>query len=151
MADTVSIKDLRVSTVIGVHEWERETEQILVFAVDMATDAAAAAASDDIAAAVDYSAVVETVRAVVTKGKFRLLETAAEHVAERLRAQFRLGWVRVQVAKPLHGEGYTAVVTIERGRPLVLRNRPTTKCLPRCGRTRCGGCLFPLRVGVLSR
>jgi 7,8-dihydroneopterin aldolase/epimerase/oxygenase len=151
VADTVSIKDLRVSTVIGVYEWERETEQILVFAVDMATDVAAAAASDNIAGALDYSAVVETIRAVVTTGKFQLIETAAEHVAKRLRAQYRLGWVRVKVAKPLRGEGYTAVVTIERGSQLVLSNRPTTKGLRPCGRTRCGGSLFPLRAAVLSR
>ena len=108
MTDTVSIRDLRVATVIGVYEWEREIEQTLVFGVDMA-------ARDDIAAALDYSAVAATVRAVVTEGKFQLIETAAERVAERLLADYRLGWVRVEVAKPLPAEGYTAVVTIERG------------------------------------
>ena len=115
MTDTVSIRDLRVATVIGVYEWEREIEQTLVFGVDMAADVAAAAVGDDIAAALDYSAVAATVRAVVTEGKFQLIETAAERVAERLLADYRLGWVRVEVAKPLPAEGYTAVVTIERG------------------------------------
>ncbi len=115
MTDTVSIRDLRVSTIIGVHDWEREAEQILVFAVDMAADVAAAAASDDIAAALDYTAVAQTIRSVVTAGKFQLIETAAERVAERLRTQYRLDGVRVRVSKPLAGEGYTAVVTIERG------------------------------------
>jgi 7,8-dihydroneopterin aldolase/epimerase/oxygenase len=115
VSDAVSIRDLRVSTVIGVYDWEREIEQTLVFAVDMAADVAAAAVSDDIAAALDYSAVAQTVRSVVTAGRFRLIETAAERIAERLRADYRLSWVRVQVAKPLSGEGYTAVVTIERG------------------------------------
>ncbi len=115
MADTVSIRDLRVSAVIGVHDWERESEQVLVFGVDMAADVAAAAARDDIAAALDYSAVAATVRAVVTDGKFRLIETAAERVAERLRADYRLSWVRVEVTKPLPGEGYNAAVVIERG------------------------------------
>jgi 7,8-dihydroneopterin aldolase/epimerase/oxygenase len=115
VTDTVSIKDLRVSAVIGVHDWERDTEQILIFGVDMATDVAATAAKDNIAAALDYSAVAQTVRTVVMDGKFQLIETAAERVAERLRSQYGLGWVRVQVAKPLQGEGYTAVVTIERG------------------------------------
>ena len=57
---------------------------------------------------------VATVRAVVTEGKFQLIETAAERVAARLLADYRLGWVRVEVAKPLPAEGYTAVVTIER-------------------------------------
>jgi len=104
-----------VSTVIGVYDWEREIEQTLVFGVDMAADVAAAAARDDIADALDYSAVAATVRAVVTQGKFRLIETAAERVAERLLAGHRLGWVRVEVAKPLSAEGYTAAVVIERG------------------------------------
>ena len=40
VTDTESIRDLRVATVIGVYDWERETEQALVFAVDMAADVA---------------------------------------------------------------------------------------------------------------
>ena len=115
MTDTVSVRDLRVSAVIGVHDWEREIEQTLVFGVDMAADAAKAASRDDIAAALDYSAVAQTIRSVVTAGKFQLIETAAERVAERLREEYRLGWVRVEVVKPLPGEGYSAAVTIERG------------------------------------
>ena len=115
MTDTVSIRDLRVSTVIGVYDWEREIEQTLVFGVDMAADAAKAAARDDIAGTLDYSAVAQTIRSIVTTGKFQLIETAAERVAERLREEYRLGWVRVEVVKPLPGDGYTAAVTIERG------------------------------------
>jgi len=115
VTDTVSVRDLRVSAVIGVHDWEREIEQTLVFGVDMAADAAKAASRDDIAAALDYSAVAQTIRSVVTAGKFQLIETAAERVAERLREEYRLGWVRVEVVKPLPGEGYSAAVTIERG------------------------------------
>jgi len=115
MTDTISVRDLRVSAVIGVYDWERETEQTLVFGVDMAADAARAAVGDDITAALDYSAVAQTIRSVVTTGKFQLIETAAERVAERLREEYRLGWVRVEVVKPLPGEGYTAAVTIERG------------------------------------
>ena len=114
MTDTVSIGELSVSAVIGVYDWEREIEQTLVFAVDMAADVARAAASDSIADALDYSAVAATVRAVVTEGKFQLIETAAERVAERLLAGYRLGWVRVSVTKPLPREGYAAVITIER-------------------------------------
>jgi dihydroneopterin aldolase len=112
--DTVSIRDLSVSAIIGVYDWEREIEQTLVFAVDMAGDVARAAATDAIEDALDYSAVAETVRGVVTEGKFQLIETAAERVAARLLADYRLGWVRVSVVKPLPGEGYSAAITIER-------------------------------------
>ena len=115
MTDKVSIRELRVSAVIGVHDWEREIEQTLVFAVDMGADVAKAAASDRISDAVDYSAVAQTVTDVVTQGEFQLIETAAERVARQLLADYPLGWVRVEVAKPLSRDGYTAVVTVERG------------------------------------
>ena len=115
MTDTVSIRELRVSAVIGVRDWERAIEQTLVFAVDMAADVAKAAASDRISDALDYSAVAQTVTDVVTQGEFQLIETAAERVARQLLADYPLGWVRVEVTKPLSRDGYTAVVTVERG------------------------------------
>jgi dihydroneopterin aldolase len=97
VTDTVSIRDLRVATVIGVYDWERETEQALVFALD-------------------YSSAAQTIKTVVIEGKFMLIETAAERVAERLISDYDLAWVRVEVVKPIPSEGYTAAITIERGR-----------------------------------
>ena len=82
MTDYVSIKDLSVAAVIGVHDWEREVEQTLLFSVDMVADVRPAAATDDLADALDYSAVARTIAAVVREGKFHLIETAAERVAE---------------------------------------------------------------------
>jgi dihydroneopterin aldolase len=115
VTDIVSIRDLQVSTVIGVYDWERQIEQSLVFAVDLATDVASAAAGDEIAKALDYSAVARTIKTVVIEGKFQLIETAAERVAARLIADYGTPWVRVEVVKPIPTEGYTAAITIERG------------------------------------
>jgi 7,8-dihydroneopterin aldolase/epimerase/oxygenase len=114
VTDTVSVRDLQIPTIIGVFDWEREAEQTLTLTVDAANDVALAAARDDIPAALDYASVARTIKSVVTEGKFRLIETAAEHVAQRLIADFGLNWVRVEVVKPIPQEGYTAVVTIER-------------------------------------
>ena len=72
-----------------MHAWERETEQTLYVSVDMAADVARAAATDDLADALDYSAVAATIATVLREGKFRLIETAAERVAGRLLADFR--------------------------------------------------------------
>jgi len=112
--DVVSIRDLAVRAVIGVHPWERQTEQTLTFSVDLATDIRPAAASDDLAGTLDYSAVAVTIADVVRAGKFQLIETAAERVAERLLAAHRLTWLRLELRKPIADGGYTAVVTIER-------------------------------------
>jgi 7,8-dihydroneopterin aldolase/epimerase/oxygenase len=115
VTDIVLIRDLRVSAVIGVYDWEREIKQDLSFAVEMPVDVAQAAERDDIAATLDYSAVAQTVKTVVIEGKFQLIETAAERVAQRLIADYSLPWVRVEVVKPVPGEGYAAVINIERG------------------------------------
>ena len=116
MTDFVSVKDLSVRAVIGVHAWERDVEQALVVSVDMATDVRKAVASDDLADALDYSAVAETIAAVLRDGRFRLIETAAERVAGRLLADFPLSWLRLELRKPIAAGAYTAMITVERAR-----------------------------------
>jgi dihydroneopterin aldolase len=119
VTDTVSIRDLSVAAVIGVHPWEREIEQTLVVSVEMVPETAdvrKAAANDDLADTLDYSAVAETVAAVLREGKFRLIETAAERVAGRLLADFPLTWLRLELRKPIATSTYTAVITLERTR-----------------------------------
>ena len=122
MTDYVSVHDLSVSAVIGVHDWEREIEQTLVFSVDMVpatADVRQAAATDDLADALDYSAVASAIAAVVRDGRFHLIETAAERVAERLLTDFPVASLRLHVRKPITADGYTAAVTIERTRTLL--------------------------------
>jgi len=116
VTDFVSIRDLSVTAVIGVHPWEREIEQTLLVSVDMAADVRTPAASDDLADALDYSAVAETIAAVLREGKFRLIETAAERVAGRLLADFALSWLRLELRKPIAAGAYTAMITLQRGR-----------------------------------
>jgi dihydroneopterin aldolase len=116
VTDYVSVRDLSVLAVIGVHDWEREVEQTLIFSVDMTADVRRAAASDNLADAPDYSAVASVIAAVVRDGKFRLIETAAERVAERLLTDFPIASLRLELRKPITAAAYTAVITIERTR-----------------------------------
>ena len=116
MTDYVSIRDLSVSAVIGVHDWEREIEQTLIVSVDMAADVRTPAATDDLADALDYSAVATAIVAVMREGKFHLIETAAERVAGRLLADFPVTWLRLELRKPIPTDAYTATITIERTR-----------------------------------
>jgi 7,8-dihydroneopterin aldolase/epimerase/oxygenase len=81
----------------------------------MTADVRAAALRDDLADALDYSAVARTIAAVVQDGRFRLIETAAEWVAARLLADYPVAWLRLEVRKPIADGGYTAAVVIERG------------------------------------
>lgn len=116
--DKVYLQDLKVEAVIGIHPWEREVLQQLVLQVEIAVDAAAVAARDDLSLSVDYSALAERLREFVRDGRYRLLETLAEEAAAMIMAEFGAGWIRLRVGKP--GAVITAGevgVEIERGTP----------------------------------
>jgi dihydroneopterin aldolase len=98
--DTVFISDLRVDAVIGIFDWERHIRQTLVVDLEVATDCAAAAATDELDQAVDYKALSKRIVTFLQEGQFALVETAAERTAGMLRAEFGLPWLRLRLHKP---------------------------------------------------
>jgi 7,8-dihydroneopterin aldolase/epimerase/oxygenase len=117
--DIIFIRDLRIDTILGVYDWERQVKQTLVFDIDMATDIQRAAATDDLQFAVNYHAVSLRVAAYVEAHHPALIETLAENVAALIRTEFSVPWVRLQLTKPNAVLGAKAVgVIIERGTQL---------------------------------
>lgn len=98
--DMVFIEQLEVITTIGVYDWEQQIKQKLVFDIDMAHNNKPAAERDDVAFALDYSAVSAAVIHLVENGKFLLVERVAEEIAQLIQQQFSVPWVRVKVSKP---------------------------------------------------
>jgi dihydroneopterin aldolase len=116
--DRIFLRDLRIETIIGIYDWERETPQTVSIDLELATDVARAAASDDIADALDYKAIAKRLIAFVGASRFQLVETLAESIATLLREEFGVPWVRVTVNKGGAIRGASAVgVEIERGQP----------------------------------
>ena len=116
MRDTVYVQGLTVEAHIGVTEAERGTAQPLRLDIEVACDAAAAAAGDDLAKAVDYHAIVRAVTAHVSSSRVHLVETLAENVAALVREAFGVPWVFVKVGKPaILDEADEVGVAIERG------------------------------------
>ena len=114
--DIVFIRDLRVDAIIGVFEWERRIRQTLSFDLEMAADIARAAASDRIEDTLDYKAVAKRIRAFVEASEFQLVETLAERVAELVREEFGVPWLRLRLNKTGAVRGARDVgVLIERG------------------------------------
>ncbi len=116
--DRIFLRDLRIETIIGIFDWERETPQTVSIDLEMATDVARAAQSDDIADALDYKAIAKRLIAFVGDSDFQLVETLAERIAAILREEFGVAWVRVSVNKGGAVRGASGVgVVIERGQP----------------------------------
>ncbi len=116
MSDTVFIRELRIDTVIGVYDWERQVQQTLLLDIDMRADVAAGAATDNVADALDYSAVAERLRQYAAQNSVQLVETLAERFASLVREEFSVSWLRLRLCKPGAVAGARDVgVIIERG------------------------------------
>ena len=96
----VHIKALRLRTIIGVYEHERHTPQDVVVHVEMAVDAAQAAATDDLQFAVDYAALRDRIAQCVEASKFHLLERLAEEILQIVLDEPRVQSAKVEVEKP---------------------------------------------------
>lgn len=113
--DIVFIEDLRVQTVIGVFDWEREIRQTVSIDIEMAFDIRKAAASDDIADTLDYKAVSKRLIRFVEESEFQLVEALAERCAAIVLDEFPVRWLRMKLSKPGAVRGSSAVgVIIER-------------------------------------
>jgi dihydroneopterin aldolase len=98
--DIIFVRDLKIDTVIGVYDWERDIRQVLAFDLEMASDIRAAAASDNVADALDYSAVAARLTEFVRTSEFKLLEALAEQCAQIVLKEFNVPWLRLRVMKP---------------------------------------------------
>jgi 7,8-dihydroneopterin aldolase/epimerase/oxygenase len=114
--DIVYIRELRVDTIIGVFDWERQIKQTLRFDLDMATDIRKAASTDDLTFTINYKAVSDRVIDYVANTHVQLIETLAENVAAIILNEFQVPWVRLKLSKAgAVAEARDLGVIIERG------------------------------------
>ena len=114
--DIVYIRDLRINTIIGIYDWEREVRQTISLDLEMAHDISKAAETDDIQYALDYKAVSKRLIAFVEDSHFLLVESMAEQIAKIVREEFNVPWLRLRVSKPGAVRGSKDVgIVIERG------------------------------------
>lgn len=116
--DAIRLVGLRVDANIGVYPHEHGRLQRLEFDVELTTDNARAAATDDVAYTIDYDQVAAIVREICGSQHHRLIETLAGKIAERLRSTFgaRVSAVSVRVRKPgAVPDAATVEVVVKRG------------------------------------
>lgn len=98
---TIRITDLRLRTVIGTNDWERESKQDIVINVTIEFDATKAAQSDDLKETVDYKAITKRIIKFVESSQFFLLEKLAAQVLDMIMEDKRILGSAVRIDKPL--------------------------------------------------
>ena len=98
--DKLVISDIKLTTLIGIHPWEQQCPQNLRLDLALKTDAKRVAEQDNIAAAIDYDAVVKHIFAFIETHQCQLIETLAEHLAQEILKNFATSWVQITLHKP---------------------------------------------------
>lgn len=96
----IHIKNLRLRTIIGIFDWEREAPQDVVINAQIAFDGERAARSDAIDDTYDYKTATKRVISLVESSQFFLLERLAAEIRDVLLDHPLVEHVRVEVDKP---------------------------------------------------
>lgn len=114
--DIVFIEDLRIDTIIGIYDWEREVKQTVALDIEMAADNRRPASTENIDDALNYKAVAKRLIAFTEDSQFQLVETLAERLVEIIMCEFGVAWVKLKLRKLGAVTGSRSVgVVIERG------------------------------------
>jgi len=96
----IRITNLRLRTIIGTHEWEREVQQDVVVNITLDYDASKAIASDDLRKTIDYKALTKQIIKEVEASQFFLLEKLSGRILDIVTAHPAVLEAVVRVDKP---------------------------------------------------
>ena len=114
--DTIEIRRLRVSTLIGVPDEERSVSQTLLVSVKMTPSQTFDGLADEISRTVDYYQVSLEIENLASARPRNLIETLATDIAGHLLRNHPLAHVAVTIEKHILPNTDCVAVHIERGR-----------------------------------
>jgi FolB domain-containing protein len=98
--DKILIKDLLLRGIIGINPEERVNKQDILINMVIYTDIRKAAASDDIADAVNYKSITKRIIAHVEESPDYLVEKMVTDIARLVITEFNVERVQVRLEKP---------------------------------------------------
>lgn len=95
------LRDYQVMSNIGVHDFEKQGEQRVLFNVDLFIPLAASTPEEDeLSEVVDYDFIRSTIDARVAQGHIQLQETLCDDIARALLMHPKVRGVQVSTRKP---------------------------------------------------
>jgi dihydroneopterin aldolase len=114
--DIIFLGGLEIETIIGIYDWERVTKQTVILDIEMAFDIQKAAETDDIQYTLDYKTVSHRIISFVEASQFLLVEKLISEIADVIRNEFSVPWVKITLNKKGAISGASDVgIIIERG------------------------------------
>lgn len=99
--DKIIVSGLEIFAYHGVNDWEREDGQTFVLDVEGYADLSAPCLTDNLNETLNYSRMIKNIRQTMLSEKNKLIERAAQRVADGLLAEFpAMQSVKVRLRKP---------------------------------------------------
>ena len=98
---TIRITNLKLRTIIGTNDWERECKQDVLINVKIDFDATRASESDNIKDTIDYKAITKRIISEVEPSSFFLLEKLAKCILIIVMKNPLVKEATVRIDKPL--------------------------------------------------
>ncbi|NIP39372.1 MAG: dihydroneopterin aldolase [Candidatus Dadabacteria bacterium] len=109
------IENIRLRTIVGIYEWEKENKQDVVINVELEFDGNKAAKSDNIEDSVNYKTINKEIIEHIENGKFDLIEKIAGDVLDIILKHDKVQKAAVKVDKP-GALRFTDSVSVQLGR-----------------------------------
>lgn len=114
----ITIVDLEVFYRVGVTDEERSRPQRLLLTIDIKYDFSSAAVSGRLGRSIDYSEVTKQLFKLGESRNWRLIESVATDIANKILAEFRPESVTVEVKKFSIPEARYVSVSLTKQRPM---------------------------------
>ena len=88
--NTISLFDLEVTCIIGIHPHERVQEQILLLDISLDVDLGDTTFSDDINDTIDYTVIAELATRLAVSNKYSLIESLCHDLNNLLLDKFAI-------------------------------------------------------------
>lgn len=116
--DAIVIEGLKVETVVGCFNWERQIKQPLLLDLEIQTCLAQAGESDDLAHTLNYAEICEIANQVIVDTAPKLIEHAAKLVVDALFAtHLTIESIKITIRKPaIIAQAHSVGIRLERHR-----------------------------------
>ena len=96
----IRIKNLRIRTIVGINEWERNASQDIIVNIEMELDGSRVSQTDAIEDTVDYKTLKQRIMMEIETSRFFLLDKLANHVLGIVMSDAKVQRATVEVDKP---------------------------------------------------
>ncbi len=100
LAMIIKIENLKLRTIVGIYDWEKEKEQDVIINIEMEFDGTKAIETDNIEDTIDYKTITKQIISMVEGNEFNLIEKIAGEAIKIVMKNNKVERASVRVDKP---------------------------------------------------